>query len=325
MGLTSIELFAGGGGSALGFHNAGFTPVLLSENNKDCVQTLRNNLDCLVDPRDVREIDFRGMNPDIVVGGFPCQSFSYIGKRKGMEDARGELYLELLRCVSETRPSIFIGENVKGLVTHHRGATLNIILNDFRKLGYTLNYKVLNAYNYSVPQKRERVFIVGTREDINPFDFPEPHSEKVNLREALKDVPFSVGQSYSAKKKKVLELVPQGKYWTCLPEDILIDYAGEKKASERHKGGTTRMARRLAWDKPAYTLLCSPQGKITDQCHPDETRPLRIREYARIQTFPDSWEFYGSTTSQYKQIGNAIPIKLAEAIALQAKNLLTHR
>lgn len=164
--------------------------------------------------------------------------------------------------------------------------------------------------------------------DIN-FDWPEPEEYAYTLADGLKkgmlydsDVPFSEGQKYPEKKKAVLDLVPPGGYWRDLPEEIAKSYM---KKSYYLGGGKTGMARRLAWDAPSLTLTCSPAQNQTERCHPDETRPLTVREYARIQTFPDSWKFAGSTSQQYKQIGNAVPVNLAKALGLSLFRALSNQ
>lgn len=306
---TVVELFAGAGGTALGMDNAGLNHILLNDFDKNSVATLKKNR-----PEwnsvlgDVKEINFKGINADIVQGGFPCQSFSYAGKGLGFEEARGTMFFEFARCVSEVKPKIAIGENVKGLLRHDDGKTLAIMVKTLEELGYKVRYKVLRSQYLDVPQKRERIIIIGIRKDLKiPTLFPKEKDYTISLREALEDCPKSSGQSYPDKKKKFLSLVPPGGYWRNLPIQLQKEYMG---ASYYLGGGKTGMARRLSWDEPSLTLTCAPAQKQTERCHPEETRPLTVREYARLQTFPDDWEFVGSTNSQYKQIGNAVPVNL---------------
>lgn len=307
--FTTIELFAGAGGLALGLERAGFTNSLLVEIDKDCVATLRaNRPDWNVVQADIHDVDFTKLKADVVTGGFPCQAFSHAGKKLGFEDTRGTLFFEFARCVKEVMPKMFVGENVEGLLRHDNGHTLKIMLDILARFGYKIQYNVLNAVDYGVPQKRKRLFIVGTRNDID-FYFPEPHGKIVTLKEALKGVPQSPGQTYSRRRAEILKLVPPGGSWADLPVKLQKEYLG---GSFYSGGGKRGMARRIAWDEPCLTLTTSPSQKQTDRCHPEETRPFTIREYARIQTFPDNWEFIGGVSSQYKQIGNAVPVKLAE-------------
>lgn len=307
---NTIELFAGAGGMALGFENAGLNHILLTDWDKDAINTLKSNRpNWNVVKEDVQKMSFKNMKADVVVGGFPCQSFSYAGKKMGFEDARGTMFFEFARCVKEVKPKIAIGENVKGLLRHDNGKTLNTIISILEELGYDVAYRVLKSQYFDVPQKRERLVIIAKRKDVKSnFVFPKEKNYIIPLKEALRNCPDSLGQMYPEKKKKILEMVPQGGYWKDLPLKIQKEYM---MSSFYMGGGKTGMARRLSWDEPSLTLTCAPAQKQTERCHPEETRPLKVREYARIQTFPDEWEFEGSITSQYRQIGNAVPVNLA--------------
>lgn len=309
----AIELFAGAGGTALGFENAGIGHLLLNEIDKDCIATLRHNFskETNIMQADVRTVDFHKWQgkADIVQAGFPCQAFSYAGKSMGFEDTRGTLFFEFARCVKETKPKIAVGENVKGLLKHDGGKTLKTMVNTLTELGYKVEYRVLRAQYLDVPQKRERLIILAVRNDLDmPFIFPEEKNYTVSLRAALKDCPKSMGQTYPRRKAEILSLVPEGGYWRDLPLDLQKEYM---KGSFYLSGGKTGMARRLAWDEPSLTLTCAPAQKQTERCHPSETRPLTVREYARIQSFPDDWAFQGAMAAQYKQIGNAVPVNLS--------------
>lgn len=306
---TVIELFAGAGGTAIGMENAGIKHTLLNECDKYACETLRiNRPGWNVIEDDVRNLKFKKGQADIVQGGFPCQTFSYAGKKMGFEDIRGTLFFEFARCVKEVNPKIAIGENVKGLLNHDGGRTLKIMVSVLEELGYKIKYRVLKSQYLDVSQKRERLIIIGVRNDLDiPIAFPKEKNYIIPLREALHKCPKSEGQKYPEKKRRILELIPPGGYWRELPEKLQKEYMG---ASYYMGGGKTGMARRLSWDEPALTLTCSPAQKQTERCHPKETRPLTIREYARIQTFPDSWKFAGSISQQYKQIGNAVPVNL---------------
>lgn len=318
-----LELFAGAGGLALGMEKAGLKCIALNEIDKWACQTLRNNRpNWNVLEGDIKNYNFSDYNNkvDVVTGGFPCQSFSYAGKRLGLEDARGTLFYEFARVVKEVNPPICIGENVKGLRSHDKGKTLEGMISILDEIGYNVvPVKVLKAIHYKVPQKRERLILVGIRKDIDiTYYYPKPYSTIYNLSDALKkgelyncDVPKSKGSEYPPHKKEVLDLVPPKGYWRNLPIDIQKSYMGK---SFFLGGGKTGMARRIGWDEPSLTLTCSPAQKQTERCHPDETRPFTVREYARIQTFPDDWIFTGSISQQYKQIGNAVPCNLGTEI-----------
>ncbi|MGB1261611.1 MAG: DNA cytosine methyltransferase [Cognaticolwellia sp.] len=322
-----LELFAGGGGLALGMEQAGFNTVLLNELDKNACATLRaNRPDWNVVEGDISQIEFSKYHNqiDLLTGGFPCQAFSYAGKSLGFEDVRGTLFFEMARAIKETNPKIFLAENVRALLTHDNGNTLNTIKNVIEELGYALvEPKVLKSIFYKVPQKRERLILVGIRKDLlngeePKFDWPSPYHKVMTVKDALfkgeifnSDVIKSKGQEYPKRKKEIMSHVPQGGYWKDLPLDLQKEYM---KKSFYLGGGKTGMARRLSLDEPSLTLTTSPAQNQTERCHPIETRPLQTREYARIQTFPDDWHFEGSLTSVYKQIGNAVPVNLAAAV-----------
>lgn len=319
----AIELFSGCGGMALGFENAGIQSELLVEWDRHACATLRRNWpDKNLIEGDVSAVDFSDYagQIDVVAGGFPCQAFSYAGEGRGFADIRGTMFFQFARCVAEVRPKIALGENVRGLLSHDGGRTLATMLDKLTELGYRSAVRVLRAQFHDVPQKRERLIILAVRDDIQmPILFPREREFPVTLREALQEVPASPGQDYPEKKRRVMELVKPGGYWRDLPDEIQREYMG---GSYHLSGGKTGIARRLAWDEPSLTLTCSPAQKQTERCHPEETRPLTIREYARIQSFPDSWEFTGSLSSQYKQIGNAVPVNLAYHLGCAVRRML---
>lgn len=308
---SAIELFAGAGGLALGLENAGFQTELLVEIDHFSAETLRRNRpDWLVSESDVAEVDFSAFadRVDVVSGGFPCQAFSYAGLSRGFDDTRGTLFFQFARCVQEVRPKVALAENVRGLLKHDGGRTLATMVKVLEELGYRVEYQLLRAQFLDVPQKRERIFIIGIRNDLTvEHHFPQEQDYTLTLRETLKDCPPSDGMRYTSKKFAVMDLVPEGGYWRHLPIEIQEAYMGK---SFYLGGGKTGMARRLSWDEPSLTLTCNPAQKQTERCHPSETRPLTVREYARLQTFPDDWEFTGSLNSQYRQIGNAVPVNL---------------
>lgn len=321
--FSVVELFAGAGGLALGMENAGLDCNLLVEIDKKAVETLRTNRPKwnVVDD-DIANVDFKKIKADVVAGGFPCQAFSYAGKRMGFEDTRGTLFFEYARAVKEIKPKVILGENVKGLERHDNGRTLETMLNVLDELGYDVSYRILRAQYFDVAQKRERLVILGVRKDLKrAIAFPKEQNYTVGIREALKGAPNAEGQKYTPEKKKIMELIPPGGYWRDLPLALQKKYMG---ASFYLGGGKTGMARRLSWDEPSLTLTCNPAQKQTERCHPGETRPLNVREYARIQSFPDEWKFSGSTASQYKQIGNAVPVNLGYHIGRAIISMLSN-
>lgn len=326
--LTTIELFAGAGGLALGFEQAGFEPLALIECDKHACATLRANRPAWnVIEENVHKVDFTPYRNkvSVVTGGAPCQAFSYAGKRLGFGDVRGTLFAEFARCVNETKPLMLVFENVKGLLNHDGGNTFSTIMCTFEELGYVIQHKVLNASYYGVGQSRERLVMIGIRNDVSNslrYKYPQPTVRQTTLREVLKNVPDSPYIPYSEAKRHVLDLVPPGGCWIDLPDDVARAYMGKSYYSG---GGRRGIARRLTWDAPSLTLTTSPSQKQTERCHPDETRPLTIREYARVQSFPDTWCFEGPLASQYRQIGNAVPVELARRIALEVRNTLTSK
>lgn len=323
--LTAIELFAGAGGLALGVEQAGFETIGLIEIDKNAAATLkknRPNWNVICD--DVANISQQDITKlfnvpvgmlDLLSGGSPCQSFSYAGNRLGLEDARGTLFYHFAVFLKKLKPKVFLFENVRGLLTHDYGKTYTTILDIFTQEGYTIQKKILNAWDHGVAQKRERLITIGIRNDlINEvqINFPTPHEYKPLLKDVLLGVPKSEGVRYSEYKENIFKLVPPGGYWRDIPENIAKEYM---KSCWNMGGGRTGILRKLSFDEPSLTVLTSPSQKQTDRCHPVENRPFTIRENARIQSFPDEWGFCGSVGSQYKQIGNAVPVNLAYEIA----------
>lgn len=323
--FTTIELFAGAGGLALGVEKAGFNTIGLVEFNKDACNTLKKNRPnwnvicddiANISGQDLeRMFNIKKGELDLLSGGAPCQSFSYAGKRLGLEDARGTLFYHYAVFLEKLQPKMFLFENVRGLLNHDKGKTYSTILNIFEKAGYEIQKEVLNAWDYGVAQKRERLMTIGIRKDLVGkihFSFPEKHEYKPVLRDVLKNVPKSIGVPYGENKRKIFELVPAGGYWRDIDPDIAKAYM---KSCWNMEGGRTGILRRLSMDEPSLTVLTSPSQKQTERCHPLEARPFTVRENARCQSFPDEWEFCGSVMSQYKQVGNAVPVNLAYEVA----------
>lgn len=326
---TSVELFAGAGGLALGLEKAGFSVQGLVEFDKFAAATLRRNRpNWNVIEEDIvkaTEMGIRRYLPanveiDFISGGYPCQAFSYAGHKLGLEDVRGTMFFYFAKVLEELKPKVFLAENVRGLVSHDGGKTLASMVGIYKNLGYHVSCHVIKSLDYGVAQKRERVIIVGIRNDLPvSYRLPKPYAYKPVLRDALRDVPDSPGEKYPPKKAAVLAMIPPGGYWRDLPDDVAKGYMGKSYYSG---GGRTGMARRISWDEPCLTLTCSPAQKQTERCHPVETRPFTVREYARIQSFTDDWEFEGSLSQQYKQIGNAVPVEMARAVGLSIIDVL---
>lgn len=330
--MRSIELFAGAGGLALGLEKAGFTHIGLIEFNKPAADTLkynRPNWNVICD--DIANISCLNLEDyfnikkgelELLSGGAPCQAFSYAGKRLGLEDTRGTLFYHYAIFLQQLQPKMFLFENVRGLLTHDGGKTYKTILTVFQDAGYTTQYQIMNAWDYGVAQKRERLITIGIRNDLKDkirFEYPKPHEYKPVLRDILQNVPESLGTRYSKQKEDIYKLVPPGGYWRDIDPEIAKEYM---KSCWYMGGGRTGILRRLSMDEPSLAVLTSPSQKQTDRCHPIEPRPFTVRENARCQSFPDDWEFVGSVGEQYKQVGNAVPVNLAYDIGVAIKEAL---
>jgi DNA (cytosine-5)-methyltransferase 1 len=341
-----ISLFSGAMGLDIGLEKAGLNVVIGQDFDESCVKTMRANGHNVLGG-DIREIDPRkfleltGLSigePFLICGGPPCQPFSTAGKRLGINDPRGSLFMDFIRMIDYIRPRFFVMENVKGIMSaplkhvplaerdendpdQRLGTVLDVILSEFDKLGYKTVYGVLDAVNYGVPQFRERFVLIGSRDNEGIF-LPIPthfqmHQDKAyqwkTVRDAIADLEFDNGEcaTLSEERLKFLKMVPEGGNWRDLPKDIIpIAMGGAYKSG----GGKVGFYRRLSYDQPSPTVVTSPVQKATMMCHPTQDRPLSIKEYARIQQFPDGWVFIGTTAAKYRQIGNAVPVGLAEAI-----------
>ena len=222
------------------------------------------------------------------------------------------------------QPKMFLFENVRGLLTHDKGRTYNTILGIFEDEGYITYHKILNAWDYGVPQKRERLITIGIRSDLIDkinYSFPNPHEYKPVLKDIKLDEHPSESEcaKYSDYKEKIFALVPPGGYWKDIDPEIAKEYM---KTCWFMGGGRTGILRRISLDEPSLTVLTNPGMKQTDRCHPLEVRPFSHRENARIRTFPDDWIFCGKLAEKYKQVGNAVPVNLAKEIGESIINSL---
>lgn len=349
--LKAISLFSGAMGLDIGIEKAGIDIKLCVELNKQAASTIRNNTNIPVINRDITTIPTSEMlevsglkagEVDLVVGGPPCQAFSTAGARRGLDDFRGNVIIQYLRVVSEIQPRYFILENVRGILSaklnavpdsykeyekikNEKGSVIRFLANEFRKLGYTISFALFNAANYGVPQIRERVIIFGTK-GTNRIPLPQPtHSELglygtkkwVTLGDVINDLPKPNESEYTSLSKKMLQymsLVKEGENWTSLEPEVAREAMG--KAYDLG-GGKTGFLRRLSSSKPSPTLVTSPIMPATLICHPTELRPLSVKEYARVQQFPDNWKFSGRIADIYKQIGNAVPVGLGYMAGMQ--------
>ncbi|WP_275563900.1 DNA cytosine methyltransferase [Otoolea muris] len=341
-----ISLFSGAMGLDIGLGRAGLNVVVGQDFDEACVNTMCANGHRVLGG-DIREIlpqqllGLTGLSigePFLICGGPPCQPFSTAGKRLGINDPRGSLFMEFIRMIDYIKPRFFIMENVKGIMSaplkhvplserdkndpeQSLGTVLEVILSEFSKLGYKTVYGVLDAVNYGVPQFRERFVLIGSRdgEDIY-LPFPthfQMHQDKAYqwqpIRNVIKDLEFDDGECavFSEERLKFLKMVPEGGNWRDLPKNMIPAAMG---GAYQSGGGKAGFYRRLSFNQPSPTVVTSPVQKATMMCHPTQNRPLSVKEYARIQQFPDDWIFTGTTAAKYRQIGNAVPAGLAEAI-----------
>ncbi len=337
-----ISFFSGAMGLDLGLEQAGLHIRICQDFDESCVKTIEANGKNAVlgDIRNIRPEDILNKTglkqgePFLVCGGPPCQPFSTAGKRLGINDPRGSLFMDYIRMINYIRPRFFIMENVKGIMSsplksnldkpldeNSPKTVLDVILSEFNKLEYKTVYGILDAVNYGVPQFRERFVLIGSR-DYEDIFLPIPtnfqmHQNKEMLwkttGDAIKDLENNPGEcaSFSDERLQYLRMVPEGGNWKDLPKDILEKAMGGAYSSG---GGKVGFYRRLSYSQPSPTVVTSPVQKATMMCHPTQDRPLSIKEYARLQQFPEDWNFVGTTSAKYRQIGNAVPVGLAKAI-----------
>lgn len=322
-----VSLFSGCGGMDKGFEDAGYQRVWANDFDTDAQAVFRLNLG-EIDGRDITKVPVEDIpDCDIITAGFPCQPFSNAGNRSGVYDSRGELYLECLRIIEDKKPKAVLFENVKGLLSskHQSGKRLiEVIKEDLEKLGYTVNYKVVNASDYGVPQNRERMILVGFYEDLHKtFEFPPEQEDKsgLTLRHIL-DVPTEVPNQtywpYSPQAQAMIEMIPEGGSWKSIPYEKLSPRF-QRIRDDMKRYHAPNFYRRFSRDEINGTITASAQPENCGITHPTENRRYTIREIARIQTFPDDFIFIDDSlkdiVAMYKVIGNAVPCHLAEVIA----------
>lgn len=323
-----VSLFSGCGGMDKGFEQAGFHRVWANDFDKDAQAVFRLNFG-EIDGRDIRDVPVEEIpDCDILTAGFPCQPFSNAGNRRGVYDSRGELYLECLRIIEKKMPRVVVFENVKGLISskHQSGKKLiQVIQDDLEALGYTVNYDVVNASNYGVPQNRERLILVAFRNDLHKkFAFPpvQPDKSALTLRHVILDIPASVPDQvywpYSPQAQSMVEKIPQGGSWKSIPyEDLSPRFQRIRDDMKRYHA--PNFYRRFSLDEINGTITASAQPENCGITHPIHNRRYTVREIARIQTFPDDFRFLTDSpkkiVAMYKVIGNAVPCHLAEVFA----------
>jgi DNA (cytosine-5)-methyltransferase 1 len=351
--LTCLSFFSGCLGLDLGLEKTGIHQLLASEIDKSAVMTIKRNrpdLPVIGDLMDYQAPEIRkiaGLNPKesptLIVGGPPCQAFSTAGKRQAFTDPRGNVFLKYVKLIDQLSPQYAVIENVRGLLSaalKHRplsergkgsepfsedelpGSALDYVIKQLKNYGYSVSFNLYNSANFGVPQTRERVILIASRDtDRVPYLTPTHSNEETyglpawrTFREAVKGLRENQmhGINFSPERLKYFEMLGPGQYWKNLPTEKIKQEA--MRGSYFSGGGKTGFYRRLAWDLPAPTLVTHPAMPATELGHPIKNRPLTVEEYKRIQQFPDDWHIEGSIINQYKQIGNAVPIGLGEAL-----------
>lgn len=354
-----LSFFSGALGLDLGLEKAGLNPIMLNEFDPIACQTIRLNRKNIrlydVDIRELtatrimQECGLAAGDPFLVCGGPPCQAFSTAGHRLGLNDERGNVFLHFISLIGEIRPKYVVIENVRGLLSApliHRplnkrgvgnpplsqderpGGALRYIISKLKDCGYSISFNLYSTANFGVPQIRERVVIFGSRDGGGTVpDLVPTHDEKARyglppwhtFREAVSGLSGPLHHlEFPERRLGFYRLLGPGQNWRDLPEELQKQAMGKSYFAG---GGKTGFYRRLAWDKPSPTLVTCPTMPATDLAHPGEDRPLAVEEYARIQTFPDGWQFAGNINDQYRQIGNAVPVEFGVAIG---KHLLAY-
>lgn len=350
-------------GLDLGLERAGFRVAVAVERNPYAAATIRKNRpDLTVIDRPIEDVstdeifEAAGLHPGepmVVSGGPSCQVFSTAGQRRSLDDPRGTLFEQFVRVVDEAQPRFFVMENVRGLLSaavKHRplrergpgypplskdeelGSALRVVTSELRGLGYYVVFDVLNAADFGVPQMRHRLVFLGSR-DGEPISMPVPTHDQhgtagrekwQTLKNAIVGLEDDEVEFYRfcPSKEKYLIQVPVGGNWRDLPQAVRKEALGRAYDSW---GGRSGFFRRLSWDEPSPALTTRPDSKATTLCHPTKLRPLTVGEYARIQQFPEDWEFSGMVRKKYEQVGNAVPLGLGEAIGRAIRATMRRR
>ena len=346
--IKALSFFSGAMGLDIGLEKAGIDVILACESEKFIRETIKLNrpkIKVLEDINNYSAKEIRkeaGLKPkekiDLIVGGPPCQAFSTAGKRLSINENRGIVFLKYLELIKELNPTYFVIENVRGLlsvplkhvphnkrnrklkVAEEKGGTLNYILNYLKKIGYKVSFNLYNSANFGTPQTRERIVIIGNKDEKLPYLSPthsqygefglKPWNTFKSAVKGLHNIKHD-HVNFPKSRLKYYRKLKEGQNWRNLSLKLQKEALGK---SFYLGGGKTGFLRRLAWNKPSPTLVTDPMMPATDLGHPAEDRPLSIQEYKRIQEFPDSWKLSGNLRNQYKQIGNAVPVSLGKAI-----------
>jgi DNA (cytosine-5)-methyltransferase 1 len=302
--MKIVSLFSGAGGLDLGLVKAGHKIIWANDNDSDACETYKLNIGKHIVCKDICDIKLSEIPfSDVVVGGFPCQGFSLANLLRDTDDERNKLYKQFYRVIKGKKPNYFLAENVRGILSLDKGRVIEQIVKDFKEAGYRVKYKSFNTANFGVPQTRTRVIIAGTRENLPEemdFQFPESTHEKtewISIGEALRDIPEP------EESKAILKNHIYSKY-----KVTNRNFTGHRKTNP---------------DKPSPTILARGNGKggVCAIQHPKNHRRMSVRESALVQTFPINFEFVGSMSSTYRQVGNAVPVLFAQHLGNELKNL----
>ena len=301
--MRVVSLFSGAGGLDLGFQDAGHEIVWANDNYEDAAETYRKNIGDHLVLGDIQTIPSKDIpDADIIIGGFPCQGFSVANMKRHTKDSRNTLYLELLRVIRAKQPKYFLAENVKGLLSLDKGKVLQMIINDFESVGYSVKYEVLNAADYGVPQTRHRIIFIGVRKDLSvKIEFPPPtHADPATHPKRPVKPWLSIGQALSG--------IPEPEKAPELPNHTYSKYKLRFNGYLGH--------RKINPKKPAPTVTArgDSRGGVVVLHHPKNHRRMSARELATTQSFPIDYEFSGCRSSVYRQVGNAVPPKMARAL-----------
>lgn len=340
--IVALSFFSGAMGLDIGMKNGGIHALLACEFNKFCRMTIEKNEPNMALIGDINKYEPEeilrmakipeGRKVDVIFGGPPCQAFSTAGARRALNDERGNVFLRYITVVEKIKPTYVVIENVRGLLsapypykdieTPIKGGALCVILDRLKEAGYTFSFELYNAANFGAPQIRERVVMIGKLGEKKVPYLTPTHDEQgryglekwKTFREAVEDIEDHEHHyvEFPEERLKFYRMLKEGQYWKDLPKDAQEEAMGWKL---QMGGGKTGFYRRIAFDRPAPTLVTDPTMPATDLCHPTLDRPLSVEEYGRVQEFPDDWIICGPIKEQYRQIGNAVPIKLGEAIA----------
>lgn len=341
--IVALSFFSGAMGLDIGMSNGGIHALLACEFNKFCRMTIDKNEPDMALIGDINKYDPEeilrlakipeGRKIDVIFGGPPCQAFSTAGARRALDDDRGNVFLRYIEVVKKIRPSYVVIENVRGLLSAPypykdieepiKGGALCIIMDRLKEAGYTISFELYNAANFGAPQIRERVVMIGKLDGEKMPYLSPTHSEDGSyglpkwetLQDAVNTLEKDVKHHYiefPENRLRFYRMLKEGQYWKHLPPEAQVEAMGDKL---KLGGGKTGFYRRLNFSKPSPTLVTNPTMPATDLCHPTEDRPLSVEEYSCIQGFPADWKICGPILEQYRQIGNAVPIKLGEAIA----------